>query len=70
LSVAVGAGSGTGLGASIGIAVARNLIGMAPTQVSYDYAATAYDKNNKLTELVKGKRVLLDSALMGNDIYE
>ena len=68
-SVSVGMGA-SAAAAAVGLSVARNLIGQAPVAVSYDYKASAYDKDNKLTDLVKGKRVLLDSALMGNDIYE
>ncbi|NBS66721.1 MAG: hypothetical protein EBT33_20720, partial [Betaproteobacteria bacterium] len=71
VAAAVSVGRGSSKAVALGISVARNIIGQTPVAASYDYKASDYQPDDKkLTELLPGKRVLNDTALMGNEVYE
>ena len=71
VAAAVSVGKGGSKAVALGISVARNIIGQTPVSVGYDYKASDYQPDDKkLTELVPGKRVLNDTALMGTEVYE
>jgi hypothetical protein len=55
---------------AVGLSVARNIIGARPVTAVYDVKATDYNQNHKLTELKTGTRVLNDSGMLGQQVYQ
>jgi hypothetical protein len=69
-SIALAGGSQGGGAVALGVSVAKNIIGGDVLDVPYDYKVSDYNKTNKLTTLAKGKKVLKDTGVLTDEVYE
>lgn len=69
-SIALAGSSGAGTAVALGISVAKNIIGGDVLDVAYDYKVSDYNSTNKLTTLAKGKKVLKNTGVLTDEVYE